>query len=109
MAADRASHHLNRRKAPGFVKNRLLVLGLIAVAIVAVALAENMGQPMHAVATAAPQGPVSTSINAANSPDKRLSMDEFLSSNLNDKISSPTSGPRECNPEQGIVNDCTYQ
>jgi uncharacterized membrane protein len=109
MAADRATHQLNRRTLSGSVKATLVALGLIAAGILALTVAENTGQPMHAVATAAPQSFAATSNNGANAPDKQLSTEEFLSSNVNDKISSPISGPRECRPEQGIVNDCTYQ
>ena len=109
MAADKATHQLNRRKLSGFIKATLPALGLIAAGVVVITVADNTGQPMHAVATAAPQSFAATSNNGAKAPDKQLSTEEFLSSNVNDKISSPISGPRECRPEQGIVNDCTYQ
>jgi hypothetical protein len=108
MAADKATHPLNGRKLSGTVKATLFALGLIAAGIVAVTVAENTGQPMHAGATAAPQSYAATSNNGANAPDKQLSTEEFLSSNVNDKISTPISGPRECRPELGIVDDCTY-
>jgi hypothetical protein len=109
MAADKATHPLNRRKVSGTAKAALVTLALIAAGILAVTVAENTGQPMHAAATAAPQSFAAASNNGASAPGKQLSTEEFLSSDVNDKISSPLSGPRECRPEQGIVNDCTYK
>jgi hypothetical protein len=109
MATDKATHQLYRRKVSRSVKATLAVLVLIAAGTVALTMAEKLGQPMHEVATPAPQSFAATSNNGANAPSKQLSTEEFLSSNVNDKISSPISGPRECRPEQGIVNDCIYQ
>ncbi|MEP6944048.1 MAG: hypothetical protein ABI981_13980, partial [Betaproteobacteria bacterium] len=64
---------------------------------------------VHAGATAAPPTFASTTANGFDAPNNRMSNEDFLSSNLNDKISMPPSGPRECSPQQGIVNDCIYQ
>lgn len=108
MAAEKATRQMNRRKISVSVKTALVALGLIAAGIGAVIVVENVGQPVHAVA-AAPQSVASDSISTVDAPDKQLSTDAYLSSNLNDKIGSPSSGPRECNPEQGIANDCTFE
>ena len=109
MAADKATHQLNRRKLSGSVKTTLVALGLIVAGALAIAVADNAGQSMHAVATAVPQSFAANADNGTNAPGKQLSTEEFLSSNVNDKISSPMSGPRECRPDQGIVSDCIYQ
>ena len=109
MAADNATRQINRRKVPGFVKATLAAVGLIVAGIVAVTLAGNTGQPAHAVATPAPRAFAATGNEGPNGAAKQPATEEFLSSNVNDKISLPTSGPRECNPEQGIVNDCVYE
>jgi hypothetical protein len=108
MAAEKATHQMNRRKISVSMRTTLVVLGLIFAGIGAVIVAENVGQPVHAVA-AAPQSVASDSISTVDAPGKQLSTDAYLPSNVNDQISSPSSGPRECRPEQSIVSDCTYQ
>lgn len=109
MAADKITHRMNRRRISGFAKASLTALGLIVAGIVAVTWAGNMGQPMHAVATPAPESFTVTSNDGAITADKQLATEKFLSSNVNDKISSPISGPRDCRPEEGIVNDCNFR
>lgn len=108
MAIDRLTHRSSRQNISGSLRVVLIALGLIAAGIVAINVAENLGQP-HAVATAAPQSFASTSNSGTNAPEVPSAMDDYLSSSLYDKTSSPMSGPRECRPEQGIVDDCTYQ
>lgn len=109
MATNKATHQMNRGKVPAVVKTTLAALALVAACIAGINLTESSGPAMHGVATASPQSFASTAANGLNAPDHRMSNEDFLSSNLNDKISSPISGPRECRPEQGIVNDCTFQ
>ncbi len=105
MSADKATKH----KASGYFKTSLIGLGLIAAGIAAVIVTEDTGRPPHAVAAPAAQSFASTSINGTKATDTRLLPDDYLSSNLVDRISPPVSTPRECRPEQGIVNDCTFQ
>jgi len=109
MAADKATRQLNRRKVPGLVKATLVAVGLIAAGIVAITLVENRGPAVHAAAAATPQAFAATSDSGANVPEIPSAMENYLSSSLYEKASSPISGPRECNAEQGIVDNCTYQ
>jgi hypothetical protein len=109
MAADKATHHLHLHKVPGYLKASLIGLGLIAAGIAAAIFAEDMGRPQHAVAAPTAQSFASTSTNGTKVPDTRLMPDDYLSSNLDDRISPPMSTPRECRPEQGIVSNCTLQ
>ena len=109
MATDKATHHLHMEKVPGRVKAALIGLVLIAAGIAAVIVAENVGQPLHAVAGPAAKSFASASIDATAVPDNRLAADDYRSGNLNDRISLPVSPPRECRLEQGIVDNCTFQ
>ncbi len=106
MSADKATKH---KVSSGYFKISLIGLGLIAAGIAAVMVTEDMGRPAHAVDAATVQSFASTSINETKATDTRLLPDDYLSSNLDDRISLPVSTPRECRPEQGIVNDCTFQ
>ena len=106
MAMDKATHHFNHHKVPGWLKTCVIVLGLIAVGFVAITAAENTKPPLNAVATPAVPGAEATAANTMTASDERLSTDDRLSHNPNDKISTPASTPRECRPDQGIVTDC---
>ena len=109
MATDKATHQ-NRRKLPAAVTTTLVALVLVFASVVGINLAEKLGSSTHAVATASPQSFASTTANGVSAtPDYRLSNEDFLSSNVNDKISSPISGPRQCRPELNIVTDCIFQ
>jgi hypothetical protein len=109
MAADKATHDLQHQKVAGYLKVSLIGLGLIAAGIAAFIVAENAGQPQHAVAAPAAQSFASTPVQGSTASATRLMADDYLSSNLDDRISPPVSTPRECGPELGIVSDCTFQ
>jgi hypothetical protein len=109
MAGDKATHHSQLHRISGQLKASLFVLGLIAAGTLAVLVTEDAGRPLHAVATATAQPFAMTATNRTMAPNQRLSTDDFLSRDLSDKISSPMSGPRECRPDLGIINECTFQ
>ena len=110
MATDKATYQMNRRKVPGAVTTTLVALVLVFACVVGINLTEKLGSSMHAVAIASPQSFASTTTNGGNAtPGTRLSNEDFLLSNVNDKISSPISEPRQCRPELNIVTDCIFQ
>jgi hypothetical protein len=108
MAADWATHASHQKKVPGMLKASLIAPGLLACGMAAVTIAERTGQPQHAAAAAAAPAFVSAPAQGNPGSDTRLIADDYLSSNMDDKISLPVSTPRECKPEQGIVSNCTY-
>jgi len=109
MAAGKSTHHVQHHKVPGRIKTSLIVLGLLAAGIAAFTVVDDARRPLHAIAAPTVLSVASASTDGTIAQNKRMSTDDYLSRDVNDKISSPVSGPRECRPDQGIVNDCTFQ
>jgi len=108
MAMYKGTRHFAHQKRLGRFRTSLIILSLIGVGFVAITVAEVTVPQQHALAVPAVQSLEATATNTRMVPDGQLSTDDYLSRNLNDKISTPPSAPHECRPDEGIVNDCTF-
>jgi len=108
MAIDKTTRQRDHRRLVGWLKTLAIALGLMAVGYVAVTVNDDRAPPLHAFAAATVRGADATAANPTMMRDERLPTTEQVSVSPNDKIDSSKSEPRECRPDQGIVNDCTF-
>jgi hypothetical protein len=108
MDEDNTMHRLPRRWDSGYLKAALIVVGLIAAGIVAAPMADTFARQVHAIAAPTPQSFASPAIGGNNVPDSRLSTDARFTFDLSDELRSSASSPRECRPDQGVVDNCVY-
>ena len=104
---DNTARHFRQRRLAGWLRTTAIAVGLMAVGYVAGTANGDRVAPLRAFA-AAVGGADATAANPAVVRDERLPTTEQVSVGPQDKIDSPKSEPRECRPDQGIVNDCTF-
>jgi len=108
MGMDKTTHHIGRSSVQVGLTVLAIMFGLTA--LVLAVLTEADGPAPRQQAVAAPTE-FSMAIDAADSSliqNERLSTAEHASSAPSDKLSKRLDEPRECRPDQGIVDDCTF-
>lgn len=85
--------------------NVAIVLGSMALAIVVFTTATDTIPARPALVA-----PAMFSWEAGETPDANVSAPTSERASLvpNDKLADPAAEPRECLPDRGIVNDCTF-
>ena len=109
MGMDKTTHHIGRSSVQVGLTVLAIMFGLTA--LVLAVLTEVDGPAPRQQAVAAPTE-FSMEVDAAEAApiqNERLSTAEHASSASGAKLSSRVDGPRECRPDQGIVNDCTFE
>jgi hypothetical protein len=108
MAIDKTARHFGQHRFPGWLKTLAIALGVMAVGYATVTMNNDRASPLHAFAATAAGNADVMAVNATSTRDERLPTTEQVSVGPQDKIDSPKSEPRECRPDQGVVNDCTF-
>ena len=101
----RRSSDLSR---PTWLKTASVSLGVILAAAVASTVADDTAALLHAVAAPPVQDVQARSSNAAKVSEEQPSAQHRLSIDPTDTSGMRPSTPRECAPNQGIVNECTF-
>jgi len=108
MAIDKTARHFAHHRFAGWLKTLAIALGVMAVGYAAVTMNDNRASQLHAFAATAVGTADATAANPATMRDERLPTTQQVSVGPQDKIDSSKSEPRECRPDQGVVNDCTF-
>jgi hypothetical protein len=108
MAIDKTTRQRDHRRLVGWLKTLAIALGLMAVGYTTVAMNNDRAPPLHAFAATGVGGADAMAVNPTLPRDELLPTTEQASVGPQDKIDSSKSEPRECRPDQGIVNDCTF-
>jgi len=108
MAMDKTARHLGHHRLAGWLKTLAIALGVMAVGYTTVAMNNDRTSPVHAFAATRVGGADAMAVNPAVPRDELLPTTEQVSVGPQDKIDSSKSEPKECRPDQGIVNDCTF-
>ena len=108
MGMNKTTRHIERSPVQVGLTVLAIMFGLTA--LVLAVLTEVDGAAPRQQPVAAPTE-FSMAIDAADSSmiqNERLSTAEHASSAPSDNLSKRLDEPRECRPDQGIVNDCTF-
>jgi hypothetical protein len=108
MAMDKTAWHFGHRRPAGWRKTLAIALGLMAVGYVAVTMNDDRTPPLHALAAAAVGGADASAVSPMALQGEQLPTAEQDSISPNAKIDPSKNEPRECQPDQGIVTDCTF-
>jgi hypothetical protein len=108
MAMDKATPHFGQHRFAVWLKTLAVAFGVMAVGYAVVKMNDDRASPLHAFAATAVGGADATSANPSIMRDERLPTTEQVSVSPSDKVDSSKNEPRECRPDQGIVNDCTF-
>jgi len=109
MATINAKHYFGHGAISGWRRATLLALGLLATGVMAIAVVDDgKDRQTHAVAASAARDVHMTSFDAALSPERPMPANDHYPQPAQDTNGAPSSSPRECLLEKGIVDDCTF-
>jgi hypothetical protein len=108
MAMDRTDRHAGHHGIAVSLKTLAFALGALVVGYAAVTISDDGTSPLHAIAATAVGTADATADNPPITRGERLPTAEQASIGRQDRIDASRTEPRECRPEQGIVNDCTF-
>jgi hypothetical protein len=101
----RSSPLLNQ---PSWLKTCAVAVGLIAVGLFAITVAEDTASALHAFAAPEVQGTQAAAPAVAAVPEQPASPDDRLLRGPSDSNGVPAGAPRECSLQLGIVTDCSF-
>lgn len=108
MAIDNTARQIGHRRFAGWLKTLAIALGVMAIAYVAVVMNNDRASPLHAFAATAVSTADATEADPSTMLDEQMSWREQAAVSPQNKTDSSKSEPRECRPDQGIVDDCTF-
>lgn len=109
MAMESVARPLVHRRSFGWLKTSVIVLVLIAVGLIAAKVSDSPALPLSAVAVPPWRAADSTMSDAKAMRDKQLAITDQHVRAPDASASVPRSAPRECKPDQGILDDCTFE
>ncbi len=108
MAVEKQARHVGIHTAPRWLRTSIIVLVLIGAVLLTISAGKESVPSLHALATPAVPSVQASERGATATSDQRLTTQAFFARDMNDKISVPVATPRECQPELGIVTECTF-
>ena len=108
MGMDKTTRHIGRSTVQMGLTVLAIMFGLTALVLAVLTEADSPASRQQAVAAPTEFSMEIDATNLSSIHNERLSTAEHVVIRPSDKSSSRLDEPRECRPDQGIVNDCTF-